>query len=174
MSFFSLKNKLVAVPLKYGMLGGFIVILLILIFYFLDLDPLIKIKVADLFILSIFIFFSLKEFRDRYNNRQLHFWQGMTGGAINYLTIALISAVFILVMTVIIDPEITTKYIESRIALLNENKQTLVETMDEETYEEALAGVRETTGLDLAVDDFLKKSIIGLFLTTIIAVILRK
>lgn len=174
MSFFSFKNKLVAIPLKYGVFGGIMVILLILIFYFLDLDPLVNIKVADVLILSIFIFFALKEFRDRYNNRQLHFWQGMTGGVFTYLTIAIISAIFILLMTVIIDPEMTTNYIASRIELLNENKQKLVDAMDEETYLKAVAGVKETSGFDLALDDFLKKSIIGLFLTIIIAVILRK
>lgn len=174
MSFFTLKNKLVAVPLNYGIIGGFIVILLFLIFYFFNLSPLVNIKMTDPLILSTFIFFALKEFRNKYNNRQLHFWQGMSGGVINYVTIALISAIFILVMTVIIDPEMTAKYIESRIELLIENKQTLVDTMNEETYLKVLAGVKETTGYDLALDDFLKKSIIGLFLTIIIAVILRK
>ncbi len=174
MSYFSLNNKLVAVPLKYGMIGGVVVILLFLIFYFMNLDPLVNIKMVDIFILTVFILFALKEFRDRYNDRQLHFWQGMTGGVINYLTIAVISAIFILIMTVIIDPEMTTKYIESRIALLHENKQTLIDTMDEQTYIDTVAGVKGTTGFDLALDDFLKKSIIGLFLTIIISVILRK
>jgi len=174
MSFFSLKNNLVRVPLRYGIIGGSVVILLFLIFYFLDFDPIVNIKIIDMFILAIFIFFALKEFRDRYNNRELHFWQGMTGGVINYLSIAIISALFILVMTVIIDPELTTKYIEGRIELLNQNRQTLVNTMDEETFLDAMAGVQETSPLDLALDDFLKKSIIGLFLTIIIAVILRK
>jgi hypothetical protein len=156
------------------MLGGGIAVLLFLIFYFLDLDPLVNIKMIDIVILAIFIFFALKEFRDRYNNRELHFWQGMTGGVVNYVTIALISSLFILVMTVIIDPELTTNYIESRIGLLEENKQTLIETMDEDTFYEAIAGVEQTTPFDLALDDFLKKSVIGLFLTIIIAVILRK
>lgn len=174
MSFFSLKNNLIAVPMRYGAIGGGMVILLFIVFYFLDLDPLVNIKIIDVFILAIFIFFALKDFRDRYNNRQLHFWQGMTGGVINYLTIAVISAIFILVMTVIIDPEMTTNYIDSRLALLNENRQTLIDTMDEKTYNEAVAGVKETTPIDLALDDFLKKSMIGLFLTIIIAVILRK
>jgi len=174
MSFFSLKNKLFAIPLKYGAFGGGIVILLFVIFYLLDLDPLVNIKMIDMFILAIFIFFALKDFRDRYNNRELHFWQGMTGGVINYLTIAIISALFILVMTVIIDPELTTKYVESRIELLHENRQTLVETMDEETFFDTLSGVEKTSAMDLALDDFLKKSMIGLFLTIIIAVILRK
>ena len=174
MSFFSFENKLFAIPFKYGMFGGGIVIILFLIFYFFDLDPLLNIRVVDMLILAVFIFFSLKDFRDRFNNRQLRFWQGMTGGVINYVTIALISSLFILVMTVIIDPELTTKYIESRIALLNENRQQLIDTINEEAYDEALAGIKETSSIHLALDDFLKKSMIGLFLTIIIAVILRK
>lgn len=174
MSFFSLDNKLFAIPFKYGLIGGGIVVSLFILFYLLNLDPLINIKVIDILILAIFIFFALKEFRDRYNNRKLHFWQGMTGGVVNYLTIALISSIFILIMTVIIDPELTTNYIESRITLLNENKQQLIDTIDEEAYFETLAGLEETTPFDLALDDFLKKSMIGLFLTIIIAVILRK
>jgi hypothetical protein len=174
MGFFSLKNRLIAVPLKYGLIGGGVAVLLFIIFYLLDLNPLVNIRLIDMVILGIFIFFTLKEFRDMYNNGTLHFWQGMTGGVVNYLTIAIISSIFILVMTVIIDPEMTTNYIEGRILLLQENKQTLIDTMDEDTYKEALAGVEKTTGFDLALDDFLKKSVIGLFLTIIIAIILRK
>lgn len=174
MSTFSLKNKLIAVPLRYGIIGGGITILLFLIFYFLDMNPLANIKMVDMFILAIFIFFALKEFRDRYNDRQLHFWQGMTGGVVTYLTIAIISAIFILIMTVIIDPDMTTKYIDGLTKLLIDNRQSMVETINEESYLEALAGVAETTPFDLALDDFLKKSMIGLFLTIIIAVILRK
>jgi hypothetical protein len=174
MSFFSLENKLLSVPLKYGLIGGGISIILFLIFYFLQLNPLVNIKMLDLLLLAIFLFFALKEFRDVYNDKKLHFWQGMTAGMVNYLSIALISALFILVMTVIIDPQLTTNYIASRTALLNENKQMLVDTMDAVTFDEAMAGVKGTTGFDLALDDFLKKSIIGLFLTIIIAVILRK
>ena len=116
-----------------------VVVFLFVLFYLLNLDPLVNIRVIDILILTIFIFFALKEFRDRYNRRELHFWQGMTGGVINYLTIALISSLFILVMTVIIDPDMTTKYIESRITLLNENKQQLIETIDEEAYSKTLA-----------------------------------
>jgi hypothetical protein len=46
--------------------------------------------------------------------------------------------------------------------------------MNASSFDEAMAGVKGTTALDLALDDFLKKTIIGLFLTIIISVILRK
>lgn len=174
MSTISLQNKLIAVPLKYGVIGGGLVILLFLVFYFLGGNPLVEIRFVDILLLAIFIFFSIKEFKDRYNNKELHFWQGVTIGMIAYFSIAIISAMFILVLTVVIDPDLTTNYIETRIELLNENRETLVESINEQAYMDAVAGVKDTGPVDLAIDDFLKKSIIGLFLTIVIAVILRK
>ncbi len=174
MSINSLKSNLVIVPLKYGLYGAGMVVVFFSMFYLLNLDPLVNIKMLDPLFLGIFIFFALKEFRDRYNQRRLHFWQGMTGGVICYITIALISALFILLMTLIVDPELTSQYITGRLILLSENKQNLIETINEETYIRTLEGVKQTSGFDLALDDFLKKSIIGLFLTIVIAVILRK
>ncbi len=167
-------NKLIAIPLKYGAIGGGFLVLLFLIFYFFDLDPLTNIKIIDAIIICIFTFFATKEFRDRYNDRQLHFWQGMTVGMINYLSIALISALFILIMTSIVDTGMVPEYVAGRVALLIENKENLIETMNQDTFQNALDGVKTTTSFDLALDDFLKKSIIGLFLTIIISVILRK
>ncbi len=174
MSFLAIKNKLIAVPLRYGLLGGVVVIVLFLLFYFLHLNPLVNIKFIDILIFGIFIFFCLKEYRDRYNGGELHFWQGMSAGMINYFTIALISALFILIMTTLIDPGLVPDYISTRLDFLELNKQPLVETMSENAYNEAVTGVKSTTAFDLALDDFLKKSIIGLFLSSIISVLLRK
>jgi hypothetical protein len=72
----SLKNKLISIPLKYGTIGGGLVILLFVVFYFLGKNPIIEIKYVDILLLAIFIFFSLKEFRDRHNNRELQLLAG--------------------------------------------------------------------------------------------------
>lgn len=169
-----MENKLISVPLKYGVIAGGLLIVLFLIFYFLDMDPLTNVKVVDAIVICVFTFFAIKEFRDRYNQRQLHFWQGMTVGIVNYLTIALVSAIFIFIMTSVIDTNMVADYITSRLVILVEDKENLVETMSIETFQSAVNGVKETTSFDLALDDFLKKSIIGLFLTIIISLILRK
>lgn len=168
------KNRLFSIAVKYGLIGGLLVVFLYLLFYFLGKNPLLEIKYIDLPILGIFIFFALKEFKVRFNDGELRFWQGITGGMITYVTIAVISGIFILILLNVIDPGITQSYIESRVSLLNENKETLIESINEQAYTDALEGVQNTTATDLALDDFLKKSIIGLFLTIIIAVILRK
>ena len=146
---------------------------LYLLFYFIGRNPLLDVRIIDILLLTIFIFFSIKEFRDRYNSGQLHFWQGVSIGFMTYITIAIISAISILIL-IQIDPELLQNYIESRVAFIKANDATLIEEIDEQAYIDALEGVKKTTALDLVLDDFLKKSIIGLFLTIIIAIILRK
>ena len=167
-------KALLGVSIRYGVIGGLVSVALLLVFYFLGRNPLVDIRIVDIVVLAIFVFFALKELRDRYMEGKLHYWQGLTAGIATYLVIALISAISILILTGLIDTEMTQRYIDSRIELLETNRQTLVETIDEEAYREALSGVKKTTPLYLALDDFLKKSIMGLFVTIIIAVILRR
>jgi GGDEF domain-containing protein len=59
-------------------------------------------------------------------------------------------------------------------AMLREHKETLIETIDESAYIKSLAGVKNTTAFDLALDDFFKKSITGLIITIAVAVIFKK
>lgn len=182
MSFFSLKNKLVALPIKYGLVGGVAVLTLFLVLYFLQKNPLLVTNMVEIFayvitlalIMGLFIFFALKEFRDVHNNGEFHFWQGMTGGMICYLVISSVSALFIFVMTVIIDPDLTTNYIEGRIELMEEKKIEMVERIGEERFQEVKTDILETSPSRLVWDDFLKKSFLGLFLTIVISIILRK
>ena len=182
MSVLSLKNKLVALPLKYGSVGGIAVMVLFLVLYFFGNNPLLITNMVEIFayvlvlalIMGLFILFALKEFRDVHNNGEFHFWQGMTGGMICYLIISAVSAIFILVMTVIIDPDLTTNYIEARIELMEEKQNAMTERIGEERYLQVKSDIQQTTPSRLAWDDFLKKSFLGLFLTIVISIILRK
>ena len=169
-----IKSPLIRVGLLYGVLGGAVAMILVLGLHFMDRNPLIDIRIVDVVILAVFLVFSMREFRDRYNYGALHYWQGISIGMITYFLTALISALFILVFIRFIDPDILQQYIDNRLTLLEQNKQQLIETINEQAYSKAVTGVKETTAFDLALDDLLKKSFIGLFLTIIIAVILRK
>jgi hypothetical protein len=169
-----IKKPLVRVSLFYGLFGGVVMIILIIGLQYVGRNPLTDIRVVDLVILSVFLFFAMREYRDRYNDRILYYWQGVSIGILTFLTIALISATFIYILTEFIKPEMVSQYIDSRLDLLQQNKQQLVSTINETAYNKALEGVKQTTSADLGLDDLLKKSFIGLFLTIIIAVILRK
>ncbi len=167
------KSPLIYVALKYGLIGSIIAIASFLGFYYLRENPLLSSKLLDVVIILIFLIFSMKEFKDVYNNREFHFWQGMSIGMINYLTIALLSGLFVWIMVKFIDPQLLKSYIQERVQLIETNKNTIQNTFNEKTFQAALEGVRNTSPFDLALDDFLKNSIIGLFLTIIISVIFR-
>ena len=167
------KNPLVNVPLKFGTLGGGLVILMFIITYFLGKNPLIDLKFFDFIIIPIFIFFSLKEFRDFRNGGILHFWQGMTIGVLNYLALAVLSAIFTLVFLSFIDSQLIDLYIEDRVTIIDLKKEELIEQMGEETYVKSREDVLSISSGVLALDDFLKKCLIGFMLTIPLSVLLR-
>jgi hypothetical protein len=159
--------------IKYGITGGALVVALLLILYFTRNNPLVNARYSDIIVQLVFVLFGIKEFRDVKNHRVLHFWQGMSVGCAISLTIALVSAVSILILTSA-DQGLLPDYIRQNIEFVQENRDVLVETIDENAYEDTLANLQRTSVTDLVLDDFLKKSIIGLFLAIIISIILRK
>lgn len=169
-----MKNQLIAVPLRFGSIAGLLVIGLFLTLYFLESNPLIEARIVDLVLIPLFLFFGLKDFRDYRNEGILHYWQGMTVGVILYLLMALISAVWILIFLEIIDPQLLVDYIANRQELLMESKARVIDQMGEETFIRSQEELNSISAWDLALDDFLKKSIIGLMLTIMISIILRK
>ena len=169
-------HPIIAVPLKFGLVGAGIAILLFLLLYFLGKNPLIIYGNFDFsfLLIPVFIFFSIKEFRDYKNNRELLFWQGMSVGFINYFVIALVSALFIYIFLSFVDLELVSGYVADRMQIMNEMKGEMVKQMGEDVFTRTYAELGNTTAYVIALDDFLKKIVIGLFLTIIISVLLRR
>ena len=171
-----LKNPLVGVPLKFGFMGGVLSIGLFLTLHLIGENPLILTKrLPFAFILvPLFIFFSVKEFRDFKNGGTLHFWQGIIIGFVNYTIIALISSLFIWVFLERFHPETLTEFIQSSLLLIEKNKENTIKAYGLEIYENLLAEIENTTAYIIAVDDIVRKWLIGFFFTIVLSVILRK
>lgn len=167
------QKPLFAVPIKFGTFAGIMSIVTFMMLYFLDFNPFVESRMMDVVLIPIFLFFGIKDFRDMRNERILHYWQGMTVGVITYLLMGLISFIFINIF-VEIQPMALTDYISNRMELMEASKAQFLAQLGEETYNTAMVDLSKTSGLDLAIDDFLKKSVIGLMLTIMISVILRK
>lgn len=168
------RTQLFKVPFKYGVAGGIISLLLFLTLYFLEENPLSAIRLFDFLLIPLFIFFSLKEYRDYRNAGKMAYWEGMTVGFVCYGLIALISASSILFFLEMIDPELFAQHKQENITILTQDPQEWVEQLGKEDYEEALEDVRGITPVSLAVDDFVKKILVGLFLTSIISIFLKR
>lgn len=170
-------NPLISVPRKFGSLGGSLSIILFLILYFAGKNPLIlsrQIDIGYIIIALIFIFFSIKEFRDNSNNGVLRFWQGIIVGFLTYLLISIIYAFFIIIFIEWIDNEPLIDYKNDSINFLMEHKQTFIEELGKENFEVAITEMKQMTSLKISYSHFLQKTIIGLFLTVILSVILRR
>ena len=170
----TLKNPLVSVPLKFGAIGGGISMIMFLLAYVMGKNPLIDLKFFDFIIIPIFLFFAMKEFRDYRNGGIIHFWQGMSIGVINYVTLAVISALFIVVFLHFFDSGLVDLYVSDRLQILELKKEEMIDQMGESTYNQSEIDIRNTSAVILSLDDFLKKCLIGLTLTIPIAVILRR
>lgn len=163
------------IPLRYGVLGGVIGSLVIAVLYFVDRHPFLIPVIFDfrIILFSVFIFLSLKELRDYHQQGVLYFWQGMFGSYVFIITSALIGSGFTWSMARW-NAGFLPKYIEKLQQQLLGYKEQFIAGMGSDAYNQQLAKLPLTSPLDLATDYFLKSMIIGLFLTIIISVILRK
>ncbi|MFY0653721.1 MAG: DUF4199 domain-containing protein [Cyclobacteriaceae bacterium] len=169
-----LDNPLIIVPLKFGFFGAVMVVILFFLLYFTGANPLLDMKMFDFFILPIFLFFATKEFRDTHNSRQAEFWHGMTVGFVTYLTYALTATVVLVLFLFLADQQIFDDYVINTVAEATKNKEQTIEKLGEAAYNETLIKLKETSKTDVILDFLIKKLIIGLMLTIMIAVIMRR
>ena len=169
-------NALLKIPARYGIAGVIIQGLLFLTLYWLGKNPLVYSRPWDFgfLMIPVMIFFGMKDFKDHHNGGELRFWQGMTSGFVIYTVIALGSAFFLWNFLTWGDASVLDGYIADRLQLLADNREQFEQTLGPELYQQQIVKMKETSAWVVAVDDFWKKLSIGLFLTIIIAVILRK
>lgn len=169
-------NPLVFVPLRFGLYGAGMSILSLLFLFYMGKHPLLLNPVLDvrwpLFI--IFIFFSMKTFKDQYTGGIMHFWQGMVIGFINYMSMAMLVAVFIQIFAGIESTEFLSQYIQLATEQIENNRVALSESISEDTLNQTLLDLPKTQAVHLAADYLLKSMPLGLILTIIFAVLMRK
>ncbi len=170
-----LNNPLVKTPFRYGLIGGLIGCMAIAVLYFIGRHPFLLPVIFDFRILmfSVFIFFSLKEIRDYYQQGTLFFWQGMAGSYVVIITSGLIGSVFTWAFATW-NAHFLPSYIQKLQEQMLGYKEEISKSVGIDAYDQQLAKLPFTTALDLASDYFLKSMIIGLFLAIVISVILRK
>ncbi len=162
---------LVKVPVKYGLFGGVLAAILLATLFYIGRYPFVPVERTILF--AIFIFFSLKELRDYNYGGSLYFWQGLIGGVICYMTMA-ITAGFLLWVWGQFSDSYLTHYVSAMTEQMTAGREELEKQVGKEAVELQLEKLPSTTIFDLAFDYVLKSMFIGIFLTIIISVILRR
>ncbi len=168
-------RPLIKVPVKFGLIAGFLGALLVIGLYYIDRHPFLVNVFFDfrIFLFGIFIFFSLKEFRDYYQEGTLYFWQGMIASFIFISVYALLASSLIWIFA-----NYEQRFVSSFIDLFREQVKALseedVRQIGKDQIERNLKALDATNAFWMAFNYFKQCYWIGLVLSIIISVILRR
>lgn len=169
-----MKNPILRVGLKYGLVSGGLAIVLFFVIMLFDENPLIVNKWFDYFLIAVFVYFGVREFRRYEQGGYLQFWQGISVGFVTYATSALLFAVVIGIYLFTLGQPWVANFVADRTAMVEENRENFVQELGEATYQQVRREVAATTTFDILLDDFFRKIMAGLFVTLIVAMVQRR
>ena len=169
------KSPLISICLRNGTLAGVLAILLLIGMYYAGRHPLMIAPFLDFRILlfGIFVFFSLKEFRENHQNGELHFWQGMAGGFIMVMVTATTASVLLWIFTAL-ESDFVPEYVTKMTEYLKTFPKEDIERIGKDAYQRNLETLPSTNGKQIAASYFIQSMVIGFFVTIILSVTLRK
>ena len=168
-------KKLIRISTRYGTVGGILAFVLLVILFYLGRHPLVTSPFLDFRILlfGIFIYFTLKEFRDYEQEGVLSFTQAMMGGLAVILIMTTITSILLHVFGML-EKDFVQTYIEQITAYLKSFSKEDIEKIGQENYERNLSNLPTTNMAQLTQIYFVQGLVIGFFVNIILSVILRR
>jgi hypothetical protein len=168
-------SKLMRIALRYGLIGGVVAFVLVIIMFYLGRHPLVVSPYLDFRILlfGIFVFFALKEFRDFDQNGVLYFAQAMLGGLIVIFILTTLASILIWIFGSI-EPEFVSQYIEQVTAYVKGFSQEDIDRLGKDVYERNLLALPDTNILRLAFTYFVQGLVLGFFVNIVLSVVVRR
>ena len=168
-------KKLLRISVRYGTVGGILAFVLLIITFYLGRHPLITSSFLDFRILlfGIFIFFTLKEFRDYEQEGVLYFPQAMIGGLVVIMIMTTITSIMLQIFGTV-EKDFVATYIDQVTAYVKAFTKEDIERVGKEIYERNLAELPTTNISRLTVTYFVHGLVIGFFVNIILSVILRR
>lgn len=166
---------LASIGLRNGGVAGVLAFVLLISLYYMGRHPLMIAPYLDfrIIIFGIFIFFTLKEFRDYYQDKVLYYWQGVIGGMIVVMVANMISTIGMQIFGSV-DHGFVEDYIVQLTTYLKTFPEDQINQIGKEVFERNLALLPSTNITELTIGFFVKGAFIGLFVCIIVATILRK
>ncbi len=122
---------------------------------------------------GVFIFFSLKEFREYHQEGVLYFWQGMVGSFVVVATAAVIGSLILRVF-ISLEDNFIPEYVSVMTEYLRGFPEEEINRIGKDAYDRNLEGLPATTSAQIATLYLAQSFGIGLFISIILSVILRK
>ena len=168
-------KSLIKITVRYGVFAGLLATAVLITLYYLGRHPLLISPFLDFRILaySIFIFFSLKEFREYYQDDILYFWQGLIGSMILVFTATTTASIGLQIFGSM-DEGFVPSYISLMTEYLKSFPQRDIDIIGKDIFARNLSQLSATNISELTITYFVQGLGIGLFISIILSVILRK
>lgn len=168
-------RKLFRISFRYGMAGGILAFVLLVAMFYMGRHPLVVSPFLDfrILLMGIFIFFSLKEFRDYDQDGVLYFSQAMLGGSVVVTCLSALASVLVLVFASF-EHDFVVQYVEQVTAYVRGFSKEDIERIGKEVYQRNLEALPATNARELAITYFIHGLVIGFFVNIILSVILRR
>lgn len=169
------RNSLAGVGVRYGLVGGLLAVILLILLFYAGRNPFLIAPYLDfrIFLFGIFIFFTLKEFRDIHQGGVLYFWQGLFGSFIVVLITSVLGGGGLYVFGTY-EPEFVNSYIREMTLYLKTFAPEDIERIGKDIYERNLNDLPATNISKLVITHFAQGMMIGFFVSIILSVVLRK
>ncbi len=168
-------RNLALIGIRNGAIAAAVSISLLIAMYYMGRHPLMVSPFLDFRILlfGVFIFFSLREFRDVHQEGALYFWQGMIGSFVMVMVTATVASLLLLAFCAI-ESTFIPSYIKAATEYFKTFPREDIDRIGKEVYERNLSLLPSTNSKQMAGLYFAQSIMIGLFVSIILSVILRK
>jgi hypothetical protein len=165
----------VKVALRYGSLAGITGWVLLLILYYIGRHPVLIPVYMDfrIVLFVVFIFFTLREIRDYYQNGVLYFSQGVFSSLVFTICYATLAS-FLLHIFMQLEPDFLNDYIRFSVETVKSLPTETIEKIGKDAYNRNLELLPQTDIWDLTLLYFFQSLLISLFISIILSVILRR
>lgn len=168
-------SPLFTIAVRYGAIAAVLSIALNIAMFYMNRQPVMISPYLDfrVFLYGIFIFFSLKEYRDFHNEGALHFFQGMFGSFVLVATAAVLGSILYRIFGAF-ETNFIPEYIRLMTEYLKGWPEEDIARVGKETFERNLQSLPSTNMGQIATMYLVQSFGIGLFVSIIMSVILRK
>jgi hypothetical protein len=170
-------KTLLHISIRNALVAGVLAVILLVVLFYIGRHPFMISPFLDFRILlfAIFIFFTLKEFRDYHQNGLLYFWQGLLGSFIVVVLTSVVAACGLWIFGMM-EETFVPSYIDQMTAYLKTFSPEDLERahIGKEAYERNLEALPTTNMPKLVITHFGQGMIIGFFISILFSVILRR
>lgn len=168
-------SPLFTIAVRYGAIAAVLSIGLNIVMFYMNRHPVMISPYLDfrVFLYGIFIFFSLKEYRDFHNEGALHFFQGMFGSFVLVATAGVLGSILYRIFGAF-ETNFIPEYVRLMTEYLKSAPEDEVARIGKETIERNLQALPSTNMGQIATLYLVQSFGIGLFVSIIMSVILRK